>query len=635
MCGICGVVYSDHLKPVDRKVISNMTEIMSHRGPDSQGSYFAPGIGLGIRRLSIIDVETGDQPISNEDGTVTVICNGEIYNYKELRQSLLAAGHRFRTKSDVEVILHLYEDHGVQCVDHLRGMFAFALWDSRTRLLMLARDRLGIKPLCYSVTPNYLLFASEYKSILVTNGVERQIDYQAFKDLFTVGFIIGQKTLFKNIRRLLPGHYLLYQDGTISIHKYWDLDFPVLNQDTPKQNAQEWAESLRAKLEESVRIHLRSDVPVGAWLSGGIDSSAVVSLMSDITRRPIQSFTLGFENKRYDEASTQKILKDFQGYNISNRQALCTNDDFNLLPKVVWHLEDPSTLGIGIARMLLSQLASQNVKVVLTGEGSDEVFGGYAWFRVNKMLHPFRSLPFLIRRLITSIPPIRKRWSRAVRILRAPANMSLTRYKQVIDSTYPDFDVRLFSDDLRKSLIEHEDTEEDLNLPPDFDRYHPFSQLLYLEMKVRLSDFITRNLDLASMAYSLEVRVPFLDHELVEFCSKIPPNLKMKRLVEKHILRRAMRSALPAEISLRRKRGLSVPYSQWIRDLPEFAGDLLAVDSLHENGYFNPRSVTDMIKEHKSGEANRGRHLLRVLGVQLWHDLFIQGCRPNENSDLG
>jgi asparagine synthase (glutamine-hydrolysing) len=634
MCGICGLVFADPERPIDKEMIRRMTEIMSHRGPDSQGFYVAPGIGLGITRLSIIDLQTGDQPISNEDGTITVICNGEIYNFQELRQALMAAGHRFRTRSDVEVIVHLYEDCGVKCVNHLRGMFGFALWDSRTRLLMLARDRLGIKPLCYALTSDLILFGSEYKSILISNGIERQIDYEAFKDLFTVGFILGRKTLFKNIRRLLPGHYLLYQDGRFSVHRYWDLHFPVSRQSTHTRTAHEWSESLRAKLEESVRIHLRSDVPVGAWLSGGIDSSAVVSLMNRLSDHPVRTFTLAFENKSYDEASTQRILTDFPGYDISNRQAHFTNNDFNLLPKAAWHCEDPSTLGIGIARMLLSQLASQDVKVVLTGEGSDEVFGGYPWFRVDKMLRPFRPLPLRIRRLLTTIPAIRKRWSRAVRILRAPPNMSLIRYKQVIDSTYPEHDPRLFSDDLRQRLIDHGDPEDDLSLPPDFDRYHPFSQLQYLEMKVRLSDFITRNLDLASMAYSLEVRVPFLDHEFVEFCSRIPPNFKMKWLEEKHILRRAMRDILPPEILMRRKRGLSVPYPQWIRDQPEFAGELLSADMLRKTGYFSPKYVTDMFKEHKSGKPDYGIQLLRVLDVQLWHHHFIEGCRPNQNSDL-
>ena len=628
MCGICGVVYSDPERPVDREMLSHMTDMMCHRGPDSHGFYIAPGIGLGIRRLSIIDLQTGDQPISNEDGTITVVCNGEIYNFEELRKELLAAGHRFKTHSDVEVIVHLYEDHGVQCVEHLRGMFGFALWDARRRRLMIARDRLGIKPLLYSLGTNGLFFGSEYKSILVSGRIEREIDVLAMKDLFTVGLVLAPKTLFSRIRQLVPGHYILYQDGTLSIHKYWDLHFPLIGEDKPRLSAQEWGESLRAKLEESVRIHLRSDVPVGAWLSAGVDSSSVVSLMSRLTDHPVQTFSLAFENPRFDEVSQQKILTDFSGYHLSNQKAVCTTNDFKLLPKAVWHCEDPFTLDVGIARMLLSKLASKNVKVVLTGEGSDEVFGGYQWFRLHKILQPFTKLPLGIRRLIRLMPAVRNRWPRACRILDGPAKMCLTRYKQFIDAQFSEFDYCVFSDDLRQGLINHEDIQDDLSPPQDFDRWHPFAQLQYFEMKVRLSDYITRNLDAASMAYSLEVRVPFLDHQFVEFCTQIPPALKMKRLEEKHMLRRAMSDMLPAEIVRRRKRGLGAPYVQWTSDLPEFAMDLLSENKLSEKGYFNPKFVVQMIEHHRTGKASYGRQLMGVLGVQLWDDLFLRGCRP-------
>lgn len=627
MCGICGVVYSDPEKPVDREMLSHMTDIMCHRGPDSHGFYIAPGIGLGIRRLSIIDLQTGDQPISSEDGTITVVCNGEIYNFEELRKELLAAGHRFKTHSDVEVIVHLYEDYGVRCLEYLRGMFGFALWDARRRRLMLARDRLGIKPLLYSLGTNGLFFGSEYKSIHVSGRIEPQIDVLAMKDLFTVGFVLAPKTLFSRIRQLLPGNYILYQDGTFSIHKYWDLHFPLIGEYKPRLSAQEWGESLRAKLEESVRIHLRSDVPVGAWLSAGVDSSSVVSLMSSLTHRPVQTFSLAFENPRFDEVSQQKILTDFEGYHLSNQKAVCTANDFKLLPKAVWHCEDPSTLGVGIARMLLSQLASKNVKVVLTGEGSDEIFGGYEWFRTDKLLRPLMKLPLSIRRFLAQLPPIKKRWPRGSRLLGVPAEMSLARYKQINNSN-SEFDDRIFSDALRQKLMSDGNQEEMFNLPQDFDGWHPFAQLQYFEMKVRLSNFITRNLDATSMAYSLEVRVPFLDHEFVELCNQIPPALKMRGIEEKHILRRAMRDNLPPEIHQRRKRGLSAPYGQWIRDLPEFARGLLSMEKLDEKGYFNSSLVTDMLKQHKSGKANYGRQLMGVLGVQLWDDFFLRGCRP-------
>src|SRR3990170_749450 len=455
MCGICGVVYSHPERPVNREMLRQMTDIMHHRGPDSHGFYVAPGIGLGIRRLSIIDLETGDQPISNEDGTVTVVCNGEIYNFQELRQQLIAAGHRFRTRSDVEVIVHLYEDYGDQCVNYLRGMFGFALWDARLRRLMLARDRLGIKPLFYALEDNGLFFGSELKSILMSGCIERQIDIHALKDVFTIGFVLAPKTLFTNIRRLLPGHYLLYQDGTLSIRQYWDLRFPVSYEDTPKRSTEGWAEALRTKLEESVRIHLRSR----------------------LTDRPFETFTLAFQNHNLDEVSNQKILKDFDGYNLSNHQTICSNDDFKLLPKTVWHCEDPFTTGVEIPRMLLSELASKNVKVVLAGEGSDEVFGGYAWFRTDKLIRPFTKLPLSIRRFIAHLPTIKRRWPRGSRILKAPDEMNLARYKQILDSASSEFDDHIFSDDLREKLINDGDPQDIPILPQNFDKWHPFVQL--------------------------------------------------------------------------------------------------------------------------------------------------------------
>ncbi len=628
MCGICGIVYSDSERPADRNMLRQMADVVSHRGPDGNGFHIAPGVGLGVRRLGIIDLETGNQPISNEDGTITVVCNGEIYNFHELRKKLINAGHFFRTRSDVEVIVHLYEDYGAQCVDYLRGMFGFALWDARFRRLMLARDRLGIKPLLYSAGTDALFFGSELKSVLMSGKIKRQIDFNALKDFLTVGFVLSPKTLFSRIRRLLPGHYLLYQGGNLSVHQYWDITFPASYADEPQRSPEEWSEALREKLDESVQIHLRSDVPVGAWLSGGIDSSSVVSLMARRAIHSVQTFTLAFENPQYDETARQNILKDFKEYNLTNQQAICTVDDFKLLPKAVWHCEDPFRLGIAIAQMNLSRLASKNVKVVLTGEGSDEVFGGYDWFRTDKLSRPFTRLPLGMRRFIASVPAINKRWSRGSRMLRAPAEMTLARYKQIIGSSNPEFDCRVFSDNLRQRFVNQEDKEDDLILPRDFDIWHPFVQLQYFEMKVRLPDFITRSLDGASMAHSLEARVPFLDHEFVEFCSRIPPDLKMRRLEEKHILRLAMRYDLPAEICQRRKRGLSTPYGQWIRCLPEFADDLLSVGKLREKGYFDAGFVTNMLKYHKSGRADYGRQLMTVLGVHLWDDLFMQGCGP-------
>lgn len=602
---------------------------LTHRGPDGEGFHLAPGIGLGIRRLSIIDLETGAQPISSEDGSVTVVCNGEIYNAPELRNELSAIGHRFRSRSDIEVIVHLYEEYGVQCLDRLRGMFGFALWDASRRRLMLARDRLGIKPLFYAVGRDGLLFGSELKAILAGSNLERTIDVHALKDLLTLGFVLSPKTLFRNIRRLQAGHYLLYHEGSFSVHRYWNLRFPATDDHQPLWTQREWAQALRDKLAESVNIHLRSDVPVGAWLSGGIDSSGIVSLMCEQTPRPVPTFSLAYDDPSYDEVTCARTLKDFGRYDLSHREARFSVRDFELLPKAVWHCEDPFGFGVEMARMRLSQTTSRHVKVVLTGEGADEIFGGYSWFKADRFLRPLtahcgRVCSFLGRRRWVS-----RRWPQTGRTLRAPAPMTLTRYKRIIDSGAAEFHESLFSEGLKQELSVEGDPDDHGSLPDDFSRWDPFVQLQFLEMTVRLPDYVTRHLDSTSMAYGLEARVPFLDHELVEFCAGIPPGLKMRWRTEKYILREALRRDLPREIIRRKKRGMAAPYGQWMRALPPFAMEMLAEKKLREKGYFSPPMVSRMLLEHREGTTNHARSLMGILGVQLWDDLFVRGCQPS------
>lgn len=602
-----------------------MTGLMRHRGPDSQGFYISPGISLGVRRLRIVDLETGDQPISSEDGTVTVVCNGEIYNFVELRQKLLDAGHRFRTRSDVEVIVHLYEDYGVECLQYLRGMFGFALWDARRRVLMLARDRLGIKPLYYAVQQGALYFASELKPLLITGRLERQVDVQALKDLFTLGFIAAPKTLFTRIWQLPAGYYLLYLGGNVSVHKYWDVCFPPRGEERVGMSAEGWAESLLEKLQEAVRIHLRSDVPLGAWLSSGIDSSTIVSLMGRFAHSPVRTFTLSFEHADFDEVRGQRTLNEFPAYALPNQRLKFKAQDFRRLPQMLWYCESPSTTGLEIPQMLLSQATAGSVKVVLTGEGSDELFGGYGWFRLDKLLRPLAKFPLALRQLMLLGSLIPGRWPRASRILLAPQRMNLARYRHMIGLGHDGVLDRLFSADLGPALGDLRHLDCELSPPDDFDRWHPFAQLQYYEMKLRLPELITRQLDRASMAYSLEARVPFLDHELVEFCARIPPALKMKGLREKHILRQAMRGLLPAEIARRKKRGLAAPFQHWLREpLPDFAAELLSQRCLREKGYFNPAFVAHLLEQHRTGQGDYGRLLLGVLTTQLWDDLFLR-----------
>jgi asparagine synthase (glutamine-hydrolysing) len=626
MCGICGLIYSDHERPVDRETLARMTDILRHRGPDSVGFHVEPGMGLGVHRLSIIDLKTGDQPISNENGAVTVICNGEIYNFPELRQELVAAGHRFRTSSDVEVIAHLYEDLGPECVHRLRGMFGFALWDSHRRLLLLARDRLGIKPLYYTLEAEGLCFGSEIKPILVANQLKPKMDVLALRDLFTFGFVRGPKTLFSGIHQLPPGHVLLCQEGHVSIKRYWQVSFPHRDEKISGMNAEDWAEALFEKLQESVRIHLRSDVPFAAWLSSGIDSSSIVGLISRLTGQTIQTYSLAFENREFDEVSGQNTLNCFPEYQLVNDRVVCRTKDFELLPRTVWHCENISATGIEILQMVLSQSTARRFKVVVVGEGSDEAFGGYGWVRVDKLLRPLAVLPLLLRRVMLLGPVSPHFWPGASRVLLAPKEMNLKRYQSMLGPRQPGRTENLFSADLKSQLIEAENSALPFAPPSDFHKWHPFSQLQYYELTMHLSDYITHHLDRTTMAHSLEARVPFLDHELIEFCARIPPALKMKKLREKYILRRAVRKLLPEQIVWRKKRGLRAPFDQWLREkLPDFAVEMLTEANLSKKGYFHPPAVHDLLKKHRAGERDCGAHLLAILGIQLWDGLFMNG----------
>jgi asparagine synthase (glutamine-hydrolysing) len=628
MCGICGIAFSDRERPADQDVIARMTATLHHRGPDGRGYHSSPGVGLGMTRLSIVDLETGDQPISSEDGAITVVCNGEIYNHAQLRNSLIARGHRFRTHSDVEVIVHLYEDFGVECVQHLRGMFGFALWDGHRRRLMLARDRLGIKPLHYSIAADGCYFGSEQKAILASDAVERRLDVSSLAELMTQGVVRTPRTLFSSIRRLPPGHYLLYEQGKESLHEYWDVDFTP---DRTVRSAGEWAEALREQLTESVRLHLMSDVPVGAWLSAGLDSSSIVALMNRLGQRAIPTFTLAFEHPDFDEVGTQKLLYDFPGYDLDVHKATCGDEHIGLLPKVVWHTEDPVAGGVEIPRMLLSRAAAQKVKVVLTGEGSDELLGGYEFFRLDKILRPLARLPHGVRKVASALAG--SRHPRASQVAIAPGEVRMNRYLKLTGPLGNNSNL-LSSDVLDRTgpAVDH----EDIVLPEAFSTWDTFSQLQYYEMKIRLPDRIESVVDRASMAYSVEARVPFLDHVFVEFCATIPSAVKMRWMTEKQVLRDAMRDVLPRELARRKKRGMAAPLRHWMKSpLPDFAQDLLSDSALGRTGYFDPAAVAQLRERagHERVSRSAGK-LMSVLMVQLWDELFIQRREPGSGFPL-
>ncbi|RJP84783.1 MAG: asparagine synthase (glutamine-hydrolyzing) [Desulfobacteraceae bacterium] len=631
MCGISGFVHPDPYQPVDMGILRRMTDIMRHRGPDGEGFYSGPGAGLGFRRLSIIDLETGDQPLSNENGSLELICNGEIYNYVELRKTLVQKGHFFQTKSDAEVIVHLYEDYGVECLTHLRGMFAFALWDTDKQQLFLARDRLGIKPIHYAVAKDgTLYFASEQKSILISDQIQRDVNAQAFQDLFTFGFILAPKTLFQHIHSVPPGHYVLYKHGKVSISRYWNLSFP--EKDNRRADSEDvWVERLREKLKEVVSLHMQSDVPVGAWLSGGIDSSAVVSLMRGFTDIPVHTFSLGFDDSpHFDEVTSQKTLDKFPGFDFPNERVAFNQSHFDFFLKGIWHHEDPTSSGNHATRMLLAQASASRFKVVLTGEGADEVFGGYPWYRFNALLRPFAVLPRSMRRMMLQLTGTLKQrpWSSSVFL--APHKMNLNRYADFLGAFGRENIMDgVLSDQWRNHISDNPNNYLSVTDFDLYDHWHDFEKIQYMETKTRLADYIVRGLDRSTMAYSLEARVPFLDHELVELCTQIPPSLKMKYLKEKYIFRKSMANHLPPEITWRKKRGLAAPNSDWLRsELPEHIKYYFSEPQLRKKGYFKPPIVRQLLNQHREGQGDFSRALMVILSVQIWDDLFIQGCKP-------
>ncbi len=621
MCGICGFAPVDPLRAVDRGLVERMAATLVHRGPDGCGVLAVAGAGLGIRRLAIVDLETGDQPIANEDGSVAVVCNGEIYNAPELRRELERGGHAFRTRSDVEPVVHLYEELGVGFVGRLRGMFGLALWDGRSRRLVLARDRFGIKPLVWAQRPAGLFFGSEARAILAVDGADRAVEPRAVGDLLTFGYVLTPRTLFAGVRRLPPAHLLVWDRGEATLRRYWE---PPAGAPRSGLREAEWAEALLAKLDETVRIHLRSDVEVGGWLSPGVDSSAVVTLARRALGRPLRTVTLAFSDPAADETRRYRTLDAYPGHEQATERAVCDDGSFALFPDAVRAMEEPTAYAIEVPRLVLARVSARAVKVVITGEGADEVFGGYPYFRANRWTAAFARLPLGVRRaLVPGGLAARRPW--LAPLLLAPRAMGRARYRRLV-GVVPAADARrVASADLRNRM------EDDGRgwwpaADEELDAMAPFPALRWCEMHVRLPDFVLHTNDRTAMAYGLEVRVPFLDHELVETCAGIPPSLLLRWNTEKHILRRALARTLPPEIVRRRKRGMFAPSVGWWRGaLPEFARDLISEGRLRAAGYFDPLAVGETLRRHRAGEADLSQVLNAVLGVQVWDEIFLRG----------
>jgi asparagine synthase (glutamine-hydrolysing) len=620
MCGIGGIAFTDTQRPVQAGALRAMTTIMTHRGPDGEGYFHEPGVGLGMRRLSIIDTVSGSQPLSSEDGQIQVICNGEIYNHEELRRWLAGRGHRLATHSDAEVIAHAYEEEPHDFWHRLRGMFAIALWDGGRRRLLLVRDRLGIKPLYYAVTPEALIFGSEQKTVLASGLLRPELDRDSLGELFELGYLPGQETLLRGVAQLPAGGWLSFQEGHVQTGIYWDVSFPNAS-DYPSRNGRTWAAELRQVLQESVSLHLGSDVPVGAWLSAGIDSSAIAAMACSQTAEPMDTFSLGFSDPGADELRGSRLLDEYPEYQLRGHRRQCLNQHLELLPKAVWHREQPSSLGVGIARLLVSELAASKVKVVLSGEGADEVLGGYPWYRTQKLVGFFSQWPRVLQKALGRLLVWQGKWSGPGRVLLAPPTMGRERFQALV-WTPSSLDLRgLFGSEPGRA-------RQPFRVPAAFADWHPWNQLQYLDLKVRLAEMVLPSLDRFSMAHSLEARVPFLDHKVVEFCSLIPPRVKMPDLREKMVLRDAMKGLLPESVRGRKKFAMRGPIADWMGSVvPDFAAELLSERCLRDRGLFDHRYVTSVIDAHRSGRANHSRLLLLILGSQLWADQFLRAER--------
>ena len=610
MCGIAALV----MEEVAFEPLQAMVDAMRHRGPDSDGFFLEPGVGLGIRRLSLIDLEGGHQPLRSEDGQIVVVCNGEIYNHVELRQQLEARGHHFRTGSDAEVLVHLWEDLGEAMVARLRGMFALALWDRGRQQLFLARDRLGIKPLHYAFCGGGLVVGSELKTVLASGLVRRCLDSLALTRLFRGGLLPAPDTLLQGVFRLQAGHTLSYQGGQTRLSRYWRPPFPH-RRNYQRRSAQDWAEELRYRLQESVALHLRSDVPLGAWLSPGIHSSTIAGLMAGCLKQPIPSFSMGFEDPTCDELRAGRLLDEFPEYQLRGHRLVCRTNSLEGLEQGVRIREIPTSAGMELVHLQLAQQASLQVKGVLTGEGSDEILSGYPWYRAQKVLGPLGALPGWLRQWLGGALVSQGRWPGAGRILQAPPEMGWERFLALIGRPHWEPLQRLFTPDHRGFLQE---PLARLDLPEEWPELHPQAQLSYLDLSLRLPEFILRTLDLCTMAHSLEARVPFLDHPLVEFCCQIPPWVKMPGLKEKALLRRATQGILPEEIRRRPTRALTAPTESWMASKWSSALEAhLAPPQIRRFGVFESDEV-QRLRRH-----GHPRLLMLVLTTQIWMQHFL------------
>ena len=624
MCGICGIFEYERWNDVAGEIVHRMNQTMVHRGPNDGGIFVGPGIGLGHRRLSIIDVAGGHQPMCNEDGTVWVLLNGEIYNYAELRAKLIQLGHKFGTKSDTEAIVHLYEEYGEDCFAKLHGMFSIAIWDSRNRKLVLVRDRVGKKPLFYTANAERIVFGSELKALLTNETVSREMDEQALSDYFSFGYIPAPKTIYKSIRKVMPGHYLVATKSGLREKCYWDLSYANVEQ----RSESEWCERLRHQLCEATRVRLMSEVPLGAFLSGGIDSSSVVAMMSHLMKRDVVTCSISFNEKQYDEARYARQVSKLFATN--HHEERVEPNALEIVDKLAWHYDEPFADSSAIPTYYVSKIARRHVTVALGGDGGDESFAGYRRYKLDYYENRLRgSVPASLRQAVFA--PL-GRWYPALawapRVFRAKATFqSLARsplegYFNSISYFRPDEKMALFTPEFRQRLADYNSIDVMRCYYDRADTDDLLSKIQYVDLKTYLTDDILTKVDRASMAVSLEVRAPFLDHRLLECAASIPSSLKLRGGTGKFILKKALEPQLPNDILYRAKQGFAIPLGLWFRrELKEMAREIILGqhDGILDHGF-----VEKMWNQHQKGRHDRSALLWCTLMFRKWHQLFAR-----------
>jgi asparagine synthase (glutamine-hydrolysing) len=629
MCGIAGIVGTDQGQGVNPAEIHRMCDVIAHRGPDDKGVFVKGHVALGMRRLSIIDLSTGHQPIHSEDGTVWIVFNGEIYNFGDLRLGLESRGHRFYTNTDTEVIVHLYEELGEECVQKLRGMFAFAIWDEKAQRLFLARDRFGKKPLHYALNSGRLLFGSEIKSLLAVAPKLRDVDSYGLLSYFSFGYIPDPYTAFSQIRKLPPGCTLEFLHGEIRIRSYWDL--PRFGTQEPRTE-EECVDELESRLGEAVRLRLISEVPLGALLSGGVDSSTIVALMSQLSSAPVKTFTIGFEKKELDESDHARLVA--QRFHTEHHEEVLEPNFFETLEMLTHHLEEPFADPSMVPTYYVSRLARKYVTVALSGDGGDELFGGYDRYQINLRR----------RRQFHFVPEWAGRIYRERLFPRLPSGTYGRRFLYTISlpegDRYLDEISFLSADGRERPLFSRDFRAFADQSPPAFELFRnhlkrapaedSLSQLQYLDIKTYMTADILAKVDRMSMATSLEVRAPILDHVFAEWVTQLSPNWKQREGQQKYILKKlAERLGVPREVIYRPKRGFGIPLVHWFRKelKSNLLGLLLEPKSL-QRGYFDPRAVKELVDEHLRGRRDRSSDLWILIVFELWHRNFLDQERP-------